>query len=103
MVHTGAWVVFASATLAIPVATAFGAVNAAIWLSAAVWVEVLILLANGMRCPLTGIAARYTAARGDNFDIFLPAWLARYNKLIFGTLFAVAEVWLLWRWLGPLA
>ncbi len=25
--------------------------------------------------------------RRDNFDIYLPLWLARYNKLIFGWLF----------------
>jgi hypothetical protein len=30
-----------------------------------------------MRCPLTGIAARYTDDRRDNFDIYLPPWLAR--------------------------
>ena len=60
--------------------------------------EVAILLVNRMRCPLTGVAARYTDDRADNFDIFLPEWLARHNKLIFGTLFALGEVYLLWRW-----
>jgi len=33
---------------------------------------------------LTAVAARYTADRRDNFDLYLPQWLARYNKLIFG-------------------
>jgi hypothetical protein len=48
--------------------------------------EVLILVINGWRYPLTGVAAHYTHERHDNFDIYLPGWLARNNKLIFGTL-----------------
>jgi hypothetical protein len=33
-------------------------------------------------------------------DIFLPEWLAKHNnnKLIFGSLFAVGELFLLWQW-----
>jgi len=42
-----------------------------------------------MRCPLTGIAAQYNNDRRDNFDIFLPEWLARHNKVIFGALYVV--------------
>jgi hypothetical protein len=41
---------------------------------------VLVLLFNGMRCPLTAVAARHTDDRRDNFDIYLPEWLARWNK-----------------------
>ncbi len=35
----------------------------------------------------TDLAARYTEDRRGNFDIYLPVWLARQNKTIFGTLF----------------
>jgi hypothetical protein len=34
----------------------------------------------------------------DNFDIYLPEWLARYNKEIFGTLYVVGLVFALVRW-----
>jgi hypothetical protein len=44
------------------------------------------------------MAARYTDDRADNFDIYLPLWLARYNKHIFGFLFVVGELVVLWRW-----
>jgi hypothetical protein len=98
-VHTVAWAVFASAILAIPVVTGLGQLGWALWLSLLVYVEVAILVVNHMRCPLTDIAMRYTDDRSANFDIFLPAWLARNNKAIFGSLFAAAEVYLLWRWL----
>jgi len=65
-----------------------------------VLLEVAILLANRMRCPLTDVATRYTENREPNFDIYLPRWLARNNKVIFGTLYAVgvlaaAMLWLL--------
>jgi hypothetical protein len=91
--------VLAGAVLAIPVAVYQGALAAALWLSLLVWMETAILLVFGWRCPLTGIARRYTDADEDNFDIFLPAWLARNNKLIFGILFACGELYLLAGWL----
>ena len=53
---------------------------------------------NGWRCPLTDVAARYTADRRDNFDIFLPELLARHDKLIFGSLFVAATVYTLIAW-----
>jgi len=62
-------------------------------------VEVVVLLAYGWRCPLTGVAARYTDDRRDNFDIYLPLWLARYNKLIFGVLYLLGIAATLVRWL----
>jgi len=57
-----------------------------------VFVEVLVLVFNRMRCPLTGVAARYTDDRRDNFDIYLPEWVARHNKTIFGTLYVAGIV-----------
>ncbi len=98
MMHTIAWVVFASSIVAIPIVILAGHILTALWLSALVWAEVFILAANRLRCPLTGIARRYTSDQSDNFDIFLPEWLAKYNKLIFGSLFAIDELLLLWQW-----
>jgi hypothetical protein len=99
LLHTVIWAVFATSIVAIPVATAAGALRLALWLSLFVGVEVVVLLANGMRCPLTDLAAGYADERPDGFDIFLPPWLARNNKLIFGSLLVLAELFLAWRWL----
>ena len=44
--------------------------------------------------PLTAVAARYTDDRRANFDIYLPEWLARYNKQIFGPLYAMGVAYL---------
>ena len=60
----------------------------------------LILASNGWRCPLTAIAARYTEDRRPNFDIFLPEWLAQYNKEIFGTLYVGGILFTLARRFG---
>jgi hypothetical protein len=37
----------------------------------------VVLVANHWQCPLTRVAAQYTADRRDHFDLCLPAWLAR--------------------------
>lgn len=59
-----------------------------------------MLVFNSMRCPLSNIAARYTDDKRANFDIYLPEWLARNNKTVFGTLYVAAVIYLLARWLG---
>ena len=60
------------------------------WMAAGLVVlEGLVLLVFGGRCPLTLIARNYSDSDRDNFDIFLPNWLARYNKLIFTSLYVV--------------
>jgi hypothetical protein len=62
-------------------------------------VEVAVLLLNRMRCPLTDVAARFTEDRRANFDIYLPLWLARYNKPVFGSLLAGGLLFALVRWI----
>lgn len=55
---------------------------------------------NAWRCPLTDVAARYTTDRRPDFHINLPAWLARHNKAIFFSLYAVGIIWTLAAWIG---
>jgi hypothetical protein len=52
-------------------------------------VEVLVLLVNRFTCPLTPLARSYSDSQAPNFDIYLPAFLARHNKTIFSGLFAL--------------
>jgi hypothetical protein len=79
LMHTLVWALFAGCIVAL---------------------EVLVLVANRLRCPLTGIAARYTEDRRDNFDIYLPLWVARYNKQIFGSLYVAGIFYTLIQWNG---
>jgi hypothetical protein len=53
-------------------------------------VEIVVLVANGWRYPLTDVAARYTDDRQDNFDVYLPLWLVLRDKQVFGP----------WSWVG---
>lgn len=87
-VHTLIWAFFAACIFAIAPLAWLGRYGYAAALIAVVFVEVLVVLASGGRCPLTAVAARYTEDRRHNFDIYLPEWLARYNKLIFGSVYA---------------
>ena len=97
--HTAVWAFFAGSILAIPLLALAGNLGVAFLLAGVVLVEVLVLVLNRMRCPLTDVAARYTDDRRDNFDIYLPEWLARHNKLIFGLLYAAGVALTVARWL----
>jgi polyferredoxin len=91
-IHTIVWAFFAASIFAIPVLAWAGECRQATLFIAFVLVEVLVLVVNGWRCPLTAVAARYTDDRRDNFDIYLPEWLARHNKVIFGLLYVLGIV-----------
>jgi len=99
MAHTVVWAVFAGSILATPVYTFQGRLGVSAALIGFVLIEVAVLAFNRMRCPLTDVAARYTEDRRDNFDIYLPLWLARHNKLIFGTLFAMSMAYTIIAWM----
>jgi len=94
LLHTAVWAVFASCILAIPVLAWQGRFGAAATLAVLVLGEVVVLWLNQWSCPLTAVAARYTDDRRSNFDIYLPEWLAHYNKQIFGPLYVVGVVYL---------
>ena len=74
------WAVFAGSVFAIPVFATVGNVKVAWGLIGFVFLEVIVLAGNRMRCPLTDVAGRYTSERQDNFDIYLPLWLARHKR-----------------------
>lgn len=96
--HTIVWAFFAGCIVAIPLASWRGEHRMAAWLAAAVAVEVAILALNRWSCPLTAVAARYTRDRRDNFDIYLPLWVARHNKLLFGGLYIAGLAFAIARW-----
>jgi len=99
LLHTLIWLFFASCIFAVPVASSFHRFRLAALLAALVLLECLVLAFNRLRCPLTDLAARFTPETSDNFDIYLPNWLARHNKSIFGTLFVAGSLCALTQWL----
>ena len=100
LLHTVVWAVFAGSIVAIPVLAWQGRFGVAAILAALVLGEVAVLWLNGWSCPLTAVAARYTDNRSPNFDIYLPEWLARYNKQIFGPMYVAGVAYTVVRYLG---
>ena len=98
--HTVIWAFFAGCIIALPIVVWRNKFSAAVPLISIVMLEVLVLSVNRLRCPLTALAARYTQDRRANFDIYLPLWLARYNKQIFGAMFAAGTVYAVLKWPG---
>jgi hypothetical protein len=97
--HTLIWAIFVGCIAAIPAAASARNFRLAAMLSALVWIECAVLALNQGRCPLTNLAEKYTADQKPNSDIYLPDWLARWNKEIFGALFGAGEVFALVMWL----
>jgi hypothetical protein len=96
VVHTVVWAFLVSCILAVPLTAIAGNLGFAAVFTAVVLLECVVLAVNHYRCPLTDVAARYTDDRAPNFDIYLPVWLAKHNKQVFGTLFVTGLLVLLW-------
>lgn len=90
LVHTLIWAFFVLVIGYILYAGVFDKIGVLVWSAIGLIIlEGIVLQLNNGSCPLTPIAARYTSTRDDNFDIFLPKWLAKNNKIIF------SSIWLL--------
>lgn len=100
ILHTVIWSFFVGCIVAIPILAWAGKYTLATTFIGIVFIEVLVLLINGWRCPLTDIAARYTDDRCENFDIYLPAWIASNNKFIFGILYVAGVLVTIILWAG---
>lgn len=97
--HTAIWAFFAACILALPIAGWLRRFDWALLLTLLILAECGVLVLNRGRCPLTDLAQNFTSDRSATSDIYLPAWLARHNKAIFGTLFVLGELILLWWFL----
>jgi hypothetical protein len=98
LAHTAVWVGFVGCIVAIWVFAVQSRLPAAALAIGVVLIEVAVLAMNRGRCPLAALAGRYTAERRDGFDIYLPAWLARRTKSIFGTLYLLGILVTLAQW-----
>lgn len=93
LLHTVVWLIMAGASLYVLYASLRGYDGLWLWLCIILLcIESLILALNGWVCPLTPLAGKYTHDRSSNFDIYLPLFVARHNKLIFGGIFIIGLV-----------
>jgi hypothetical protein len=98
LLHTAIWLFFVLCILAVPVTASFHHFRLSAFFAGLVLLECLVLVLNGWRCPITDLAARHTPETSDNFDIYLPNWLARHNKTIFSTIFLAGSLFALAQW-----
>lgn len=97
-VHTLIWLFFVVVIFYILYSGIFNVINTYTWIGMGLIVgEGIVLLVFNMFCPLTVMARKYSDSEKDNFDIFLPNWLAKYNKLIFTTLYVIGLIIILIR------
>ena len=90
LLHTLIWLFFEVAIFYILYSGITGRINLLTWLAIfAVVGEGLVLLVFRMFCPLTLIARKYSDSTKDNFDIYIPNWLARHNKTVFTGIFLI--------------
>jgi len=98
LLHTVIWVFFVAVIFYVLYSGVTNNITPYTWIGIALVIgEGLTLLLFKMFCPLTVIARKYSDSQKDNFDIFLPNWLAKHNKLIFTSIFVVALAIVLWR------
>jgi hypothetical protein len=98
LLHTVVWAMLAGCIIALPVASQRHRIDVVVLLMFIILIECGILGLNYFICHDTAFAAIYTEDRRDSFDIYLPNWMARYNKTIFGTLFIINELVVVWHW-----
>ncbi len=98
LLHTIIWLFFVVVIAYIIYSGVIDKITIYTWISVGlVLLEGLILLVFRSYCPLTLVARKYSHSRMDNFDIFIPNWLARNNKVIFTSLFIMGLIFVLYR------
>ena len=98
LVHTLVWVFYNVVIFYLLYAVIIGRIDKWVWICLGLIVlEGLVLLVFNKMCPITVVARRYSDSTQDNFDIFLPNWLARYNKVIYTTIVLLCVLILVYR------
>ena len=98
IIHTMVWIFFNVVLFYMAYAVIVNKIDRLVWIGVALIVlEGVVLLIFSKMCPLTIIARKYSDSTKNNFDIYLPDWLAKYNKLIYTTFFIIIVVGIFYR------
>lgn len=98
ILHTLVWLFFNVVIFYLLYAVIANKIDYWVWICIGlVILEGIILVLFKMLCPLTVMARKYSNSTKDNFDIFLPNWLAKYNKIIYTSIFLIAIGILIYR------
>ena len=98
LLHTAIWVFFIILIFYLLYAVTINKIDMWVWICLGlIGLEALILLIFRSVCPVTLLAGRYSDSNRANFDIYLPHWLAKYNKHIYSVIVAAAVLILIYR------
>jgi hypothetical protein len=98
IIHTLVWLFFNVVIFYLFYAVVTNKIDNWVWIGLGLFViEGIVLLVFKMMCPLTVMARKYSDSTKDNFDIFLPNWLAKHNKLIYTSFLGIIIVILIYR------
>ncbi|MFE3848752.1 hypothetical protein ACFX5D_12330 [Flavobacterium sp. LB3P45] len=90
IVHTMIWLFFNLVIFYVLYAVIADKLDKWLWIGyGLIIIEGIILVALKFFCPLTILARKYSNSTKDNFDIYLPNWLAKYTKLIYSGIVAI--------------
>ena len=90
IVHTVIWLFYNVVIFYMLYAAITNKIDVWLWIGyGLVVLEGLILLIFKFYCPLTLLARKYSDSQAHNFDIYLPAWLAKNNKLIYTSILII--------------
>ena len=93
IIHTVIWLFFNVVIFYMLYAVIAGKIDYWLWVGYGLFIlEGLTLLAFKFFCPLTVIAKRYSDSTEVNFDIYLPKWLAKHNKLIYSSILGIIMI-----------
>lgn len=100
LLHTLVWIFFNIVIFYMLYAVTLGEINHWLWIGyGLIALEGLVLSLFRFYCPLTVIARKFSDSTKHNFDIYLPEWLAKYNKRIYTSIMVIImglTVWRLW-------
>ena len=98
VIHTLIWIFFNVVIFYLLYAVIQNRIDKWIWIGLGLFLfEAIVLLIFHMSCPLTIIARKYSSSTKDNFDIYLPNWLAKYNKQLYSAILMIVVLILLYR------
>ncbi len=98
MVHTMIWIFFNIVIFYLLYSVIRNKIDKWVWICLGlILLEGLVLLIFKMFCPITVVARKYSNSVKDNFDIYLPNWLARHTKRIYTTIVLIGVLILIYR------
>lgn len=98
ILHTVIWIFFNVVIFYLFYAALTNRIDKYIWIGFGfILLEGITLLLFKNICPITIVARKYSNSTKDNFDIYLPDWLARWNKQIYSAILFIIILILLYQ------